>query len=180
MGPNALIGVHSASENGEENLTSMGVTTAFARDVAAYGVPDSIIGKLVQTEPGRMTWLTPSDLKPMGVVVLPASSPQSQPLPTAIPQPPPKTTLEPAKTVYVVQVGSKRSWQEALASFADMQRHYPSLLNGYRPLVQKADLGTLGIWYRLRIGPVDEKDKAIKLCIQLKSLGLPDCLVTAY
>jgi hypothetical protein len=90
MGPNALIGVHSASENGEENLTSMGFTTALARVAAAYGVPDSIIGKLVQTEPGRMSWLTPTDLKPMGVVILTASSPQAQPLPS-----PPQTQFSP-------------------------------------------------------------------------------------
>ena len=179
MGPNALIGVHSASENGEENLTSMGITTALARDVAAYGVPDSIIGKLVQTEPGRMTWLTPTDLKPMGVAVLPESSPQARPLPTAIPQPP-KTTLEPAKVVYVVNVGSKRTQEEVLAAFADMQRHYPSLLAGYRPMVQKADLGARGIWYRMRIGPMYEKHEAIKLCSELMLLGLPDCLVTTY
>jgi hypothetical protein len=30
MASDALVGVHSASENGEENLTSMGLTTAFA------------------------------------------------------------------------------------------------------------------------------------------------------
>jgi hypothetical protein len=90
MGPNALIGVHSASENGEENLFSMGFTTAFARDAAGYGVPDAIIGKLVSTEPGRMTWLTPSDLKPMDVAILTASLPQGPPLPI-----PPQTQSSP-------------------------------------------------------------------------------------
>ena len=49
-----------------------------------------------------------------------------------------------APTKYVVQVGSKKNQTDALASFADMQQKYPSLLANYRPMVQKADLGTKG------------------------------------
>ena len=72
MASDALVGVHSASENGEENLTSMGLTTALAREAVAYGVPPATIGKMVGTEPGRIAWLTQSDLKPMGVVLTPS------------------------------------------------------------------------------------------------------------
>ena len=97
MGPNALIGVHSASDNGEENLASMGFTTAFARDASVYGVPDAIIGKMVQTEPGRMNWLTPTDLKPMDVVILNPSSPQARSLPT-LPQTPSSPQERPLPT----------------------------------------------------------------------------------
>jgi type VI secretion system protein VasI len=79
---------------------------------------------------------------------------------------------------YVIQVGSKRTQEEVLAAFADMQRHYLSLLSGYRPMVQKADLGTRGIWYRMRIGPISDQDTAKRLCAQLMSRGLRDCLVT--
>jgi cell division protein FtsN len=77
----------------------------------------------------------------------------------------------------VVQVGAKKDQTEALATFADIQQKYPSLLGNYRPIVQKADLGAKGTWYRLRIGPIDDKAEAYKLCGQLKSQGLPDCLV---
>ena len=90
---------------------------------------------------------------------------------------PQATPAAPAK--YVVQVGSKKNQTEALASFADMQQKYPALLANYRPMVQKADLGAKGTWYRLRIGPISDKTAATKLCTQLKSQGLPDCLVTA-
>jgi SPOR domain len=86
----------------------------------------------------------------------------------------------PAKpSQYVVQVGSKQNQTEALATFADMQQKYPTLLANYRPMVQKADLGAKGVWYRLRIGPIVDKTAAAKLCSQLKSQGHPDCLVTA-
>jgi cell division septation protein DedD len=84
-----------------------------------------------------------------------------------------------APTKYVVQVGSKKNQTDALASFADMQQKYPSLLANYRPMVQKADLGAKGTRYRLRIGPIPDKTAATKLCGQLKSQGLPDCLVMA-
>lgn len=73
--PDALIGVHSASEDGKETMGSMAVTTAIARDLGGLGVPPAIIGKLVQTPPGRATWLTPADLASMGVTVLDATSP---------------------------------------------------------------------------------------------------------
>jgi cell division septation protein DedD len=78
-----------------------------------------------------------------------------------------------------VQLGAKKNQTEALATFADIQQKYPSLLANYRPMVQPADLGAKGKWYRLRVGPIDNKGAADKLCGQLKSQGLPDCLVIA-
>src|SRR4029453_11647915 len=101
----------------------------------------------------------------------PAAKPAAQQTAAATPQ----AAAGPVK--YVVQVGSKKNQTEALASFADMQQKYPTLLANYRPIVQKADLGTKGTWYRLRIGPITEKSAASKLCSQLKSQGLADCLV---
>ena len=91
----------------------------------------------------------------------------------------PAATPAPANSKYVVQVGSKKNQTEALASFADMQQKYPALLASYRPMVQKADLGAKGVWYRLRIGPIPDKTAAAKLCSQLKAQGLPDCLVAS-
>jgi hypothetical protein len=73
----------------------------------------------------------------------------------------------------------RRGRPEALATFADMQQKYPTLLARYRPMVQKADLGYRGVWFRLRIGPIATKEAATKLCGQLKSQGHPDCLVMA-
>jgi cell division septation protein DedD len=120
----------------------------------------------------------------------PAPAPASAPV-AADPQPvaaipaKPKVAAADAAPVpakpsqYVVQVGSKQNQTEALATFADMQQKYPTLLASYRPMVQKADLGAKGVWYRLRIGPIVDKNAATKLCGQLKSQGHPDCLVMA-
>ena len=113
-----------------------------------------------------------------------APAPAADPAPVAAIPPKPKVAAAdvaaPAKpSQYVVQVGSKQNQTEALASFADMQQKYPTLLASYRPMVQKADLGAKGVWYRLRIGPIVDKSAATKLCGQLKSQGHPDCLVMA-
>jgi cell division septation protein DedD len=114
-----------------------------------------------------------------------APAPAADPAPVAAIPPKPKVAAAdaapaPAKpSQYVVQVGSKQNQTEALATFADMQQKYPTLLAAYRPMVQKADLGAKGVWYRLRIGPIVDKSAASKLCSQLKSQGHPDCLVMA-
>lgn len=118
----------------------------------------------------------------------PAAAPApvaADPQPVAAIPPQPKVAAAeaapaPAKpSKFVVQVGSKQNQTEALATFADMQQKYPSLLASYRPMVQKADLGSKGVWYRLQIGPIVDKTAATKLCGQLKSQGHPDCLVMA-
>jgi hypothetical protein len=81
----ALIGVHSASDGGKETIPSLAMTTAFARDAAACGVPPAIIGKMVETPPGRLAWLTPNDLALMGVSVAPDATTETEHSPPAAP-----------------------------------------------------------------------------------------------
>jgi cell division septation protein DedD len=108
----------------------------------------------------------------------PAAKPKPAPNQVAATEPAPQAA--PAKPAsYVVQLGSKKDQTEALASFADMQQKYPSLLANYRPMVQKADLGAKGTWYRLRVGPIADKGTASKLCSQLKAQGQADCMVAS-
>jgi hypothetical protein len=65
----AIIGVHSAAENGAETDTSLAVTTLMARDAAELGVPPAIIGKMVETTPGELQRLNLQDLALMNVTV---------------------------------------------------------------------------------------------------------------
>jgi hypothetical protein len=65
----ALVGVHSASEGGEETQAALAGTARMAKDAAALGVPAALIGKMVQTAPGRVEWLTQADLGSMNVLV---------------------------------------------------------------------------------------------------------------
>lgn len=66
---NALVGVHSASENGQENEMTMAVTVQMVRIATALGVPASIVGKMARTRPGSVEWLTQEDLASMGVKI---------------------------------------------------------------------------------------------------------------
>jgi hypothetical protein len=116
----------------------------------------------------------PQEITSLQAPPLPAAPAAVKPTPAAA-----TPAAAAAPTKYVVQVGSKKSQTDALASFADMQQKFPMLLANYRPMVQKADLGAKGTWYRLRIGPIADKTTATKLCSQLKSQGLPDCVVMA-
>ena len=88
IGKEALIGVHSASINGQEDTDSLAITTAFARDLGQYGVPPAIVGKLVETTPNRIEWLTPEDLALLGVRYMAEAAPAgpaAPPGPSALP-----------------------------------------------------------------------------------------------
>src|SRR6516162_67860 len=65
----ALIGVHGANDDGQDTEVAMAMTTAMARAAAELGVPTTVIGKMVETSPSRIEWLTPADLRAMGVVI---------------------------------------------------------------------------------------------------------------
>jgi hypothetical protein len=102
--------------------------------------------------------------------------------PPPVQKPPVPRTAAPAAATaaagsYVVQVAARRSQTDALAAFADIQQKYPRLLDGYRPIIKRADLGDKGVWYRLNVGPVESENVASALCGQLKSAGMKSCLV---
>ena len=44
-------------------------------------------------------------------------------------------------------------------------------------MIQEADLGTKGLYYRVRVGPWASRDDAIKVCEALKAAG-GNCFVT--
>ncbi len=69
---NARIGVHSASADGEDNGPAQAITTLMARQAAEFGVPPAIIGKMVTTPPGDVTWLNKQDLAAMNTTMLPS------------------------------------------------------------------------------------------------------------
>ncbi|MEG6509402.1 SPOR domain-containing protein [Methyloligella sp. 2.7D] len=108
-----------------------------------------------------------------------AAAAATAPATTAAIPPAPAQAPAAAASKYVVQVASKQDQTSALAAFADMQQKYPSLLGNYRPMVNRVNLGSKGVWYRLQIGPMANQATASKLCSDLKAQGLSDCLVMA-
>jgi cell division protein FtsN len=78
---------------------------------------------------------------------------------------------------YRVQVSSQKSMEQAHASYAAMKRRYPSVLGSMQADIQQADLGSKGIFYRVRVGPWGTRDEAIEVCEALKAAG-GSCFVT--
>lgn len=76
---------------------------------------------------------------------------------------------------YIVQVSSQRTQEQAQTAFNDLQRRYGSVLGSVSPVIQRADLGDRGTFYRVRI-PAGSREDAISLCERLKSAG-GDCFV---
>ena len=127
----ALVGVHSASEEGEETDTSLAVTTLMARAAAELGIPPAIIGKMVQTTPGRVEWLTRADLVSMNVTIYddddshetkppgggpdrPAPAPVPSPAVAPIPSPIGPAPLGPTAG-YAAGRDDRRAWDSWLA-----------------------------------------------------------------
>ncbi len=114
--------------------------------------------------------------------VLPRRKPPA-PTSTRVASATPQATTAPATAArstsgnFVIQIAAFRSREEALSRFATLKRRHGRLLGPYTSFVQRADLGDQGIYYRLRLGPIDGKDKASSLCRSLLSAGEKDCLV---
>ena len=80
---------------------------------------------------------------------------------------------EPAQAVrgYVVQVSARRSQADAEASFRSLQSKFPRQLGGRTAIVQRADLGPKGIYYRAMVGPFPSPGEADQFCGSLKAAG---------
>ena len=61
----ARIGVHSASQNRVETAGAMAVTTALAREMHRYGVPEQVIGSMVTTPADQIAWLGEAERRAM-------------------------------------------------------------------------------------------------------------------
>lgn len=99
------------------------------------------------------------------VAQAPASQPASQPAPASA-----------AAGDFVVQVSSQRSEEAARSAYAGLQRRFPSVLGDLSPDIVRADLGSRGVFYRVRVGPMETRLAANDFCQSLKNAG-GDCIV---
>lgn len=77
---------------------------------------------------------------------------------------------------FVVQVSSQRSEEAARSAFSGLQRRFPSVLGDRSPDIARADLGARGVFYRVRVGPMETRVAAANFCETLKNAG-GDCIV---
>jgi cell division septation protein DedD len=79
---------------------------------------------------------------------------------------------------HVVQVGAFKSQGEAQSQWASLQRKLGDYAAGKGEHIEFADLGSRGVFYRLRVGPFASSAEAKTYCDGLKSRGT-DCMVKA-
>lgn len=72
---------------------------------------------------------------------------------------------------WTVQLSSQRNSNAAWDAWKNMSARYSSLLKGQQATVVKADLGSRGVFYRLRVHQINSKKKAARLCSRLKRKG---------
>lgn len=118
---NALIGVHGVSESGQDTTVAKAMTIDMARAARDLGVPSSIIGQLVPTEPARVQWLQESDLRSMGVVVydgMDAATVVRQPALAVAPPAPAKSPAAEGSASLAFQSGlaDRRLWDAWIAT----------------------------------------------------------------
>ena len=76
---------------------------------------------------------------------------------------------------YLLQLSPTRSEAEASALWKIVIKQNQQLAS-LQPRVEKTDMGNLGTFYRLQIGPFPDKAESLKLCNALKRSGV-DCFL---
>ena len=157
--------------NAGEAAQAMAAPTGTIPRAKPANVPNAVVARAPSAR------VTRSTREPVNLLAAPAAT--DLPRVTASTAPTATGTIPAAtgQSGYVVQVSSQRSADQAQAAFASMQRRYKSVLGGFEPNIQRADLGDKGTYYRVRVGPMASRESALRLCERLKSAG-GSCFVT--
>lgn len=111
--------------------------------------------------------LPPANQTASTVVPPPAPSPTG---PTTQPAPSPVTRdALPAHGGFKIQLGAFRTTAEAEAAWSKIKARFPNELGRLNQLMERADLGDKGIFYRLQAGPFSERAAAASVCDSLKA-----------
>ena len=112
---------------------------------------------------------TESEAAPQALVQAPAlSEPVDPPAPKAIKA----SANAPVANSggWAVQLASQRSAEDAEATFRNLKRKFPSVLDGKELALQRADVEGKGVFYRVRVQAAS-KEEAVALCERLKAAG---------
>ncbi len=131
------------------------VTTPFATQVAAASPP---------AKPKKHAEVTSPFVTEVATTQPPAAAPSR-----------PKSASPPSGK-YRLQVAAVRSRSEADAVAASLMQKYAGELGSRRPVVDEAVIGSMGTFYRVRVGPYANAKEPRQLCGTLRTSGF-DCLV---
>lgn len=103
-----------------------------------------------------------------------APKPAATQIAAAVPATP--ATAEQVKAGARIQIASLPTEDSAWAGWKEISAKFKDQLSGLTPVVESADLGTKGTFYRVRVGPFETAAAATARCDAMKQAGL-DCLV---
>lgn len=132
-----------------------------ALDAAAPAAPPAVPAEPAQVMPKAVAEPVAAPTPPA-----PAPAPKPAPVEASKPQTAFKATA-PAGQGYLVQLSAVRTEQAAKDEWARMVKKNPDVLGGLEPVIQRADLGTKGIFYRVRGGWFTSRAEAKAICDEL-------------
>lgn len=77
---------------------------------------------------------------------------------------------------FLVQIAALRTEEAAETAWRRVTSSSPELYHGAKKRIQRADLGSEGIFYRLRVGAFSERSEAVAFCEAVKEAGA-NCIV---
>lgn len=90
--------------------------------------------------------------------------------------PSPPVAASPLEGAYLIQLAALRSEEAANKAWVSISSRRPALLEGLEKTIQRADLGQKGVYFRLRVGPFEDRESAADLCAAMEKSGQP-CMV---
>lgn len=108
------------------------------------------------------------------VAEAPAAAPQAAAV--TLPQGPRARFAFAADGAYLVQIAALRSEETAESQWKRVTASAPELYYGATKIIQRADLGSEGVFYRLRVGAFADRSEASAFCDAVKEAGA-NCIV---
>ncbi len=138
-------------------------------------LPEEVLqAEVAAVNAGPETPAQPEDVQTRTDTVAPAVEPEVVVATLQTPTPEPAVALETAG--WSVQLASASSEDGAWSTWAKMQKRY-KVLRDVTPVVVQADLGTKGIFYRIRLTGFGDQVSAKKSCSSFKKSGVA-CFVS--
>jgi tetratricopeptide (TPR) repeat protein len=107
-----------------------------------------------------------------------SSATQATPPPAASVSRPQPSAASSGGRGYRIQLAALRSDTEAQATWKRLQSKHKKFLGARQPNIVRTELGGLGTFYRVQLGPFADKASSQNLCKEFKSGGL-DCFLLA-
>lgn len=134
--------------------------------------PQALVPKALKPVPVEPAVVAPTPPPPPAPVVAPTPAPAPVVAPAPKVQVAPKVAAAPkakgtAGQGYMVQLSAVRTEQAAKSEWSRLAKKHPDILGGLDSVILRADLGTKGIFYRVRGGWFKTRAEAKAVCTKL-------------